>query len=335
MRAVIFHRPGQITCEAVPDPKIGPDGVLVRVRRCGVCGSDVAKTSGGAFDFPHGTLLGHECSGEVVEVGAAVSGIKVGDLVACMPMTACGACAACLEGRTARCLQVRRNQGGFSDYMAAAERSVVRLPQSLSLADGALVEPIACGLRALRQAGMAGGERVLVLGAGTMAMAVTFWARELGASAIAVAARSPHRAELAHVMGADAVVAFDDPDPEAIPRVLGGPPDIVAECVGQPGMLARAVEAVRVGGVVVSLGMCGERDALVPAACTYKEARLVFPFAYSEAEFAATVRAFDAGRVRPELMVSETIGLDAVGRTIEDLRAGRRKALKIQVDPAL
>jgi (R,R)-butanediol dehydrogenase/meso-butanediol dehydrogenase/diacetyl reductase len=309
--------------------------VLVRVRRCGVCGSDVAKTSGGAFDFACGTLLGHECAGEVVEVGAAVTRVKVGDRVACMPMAGCGVCPLCLEGRPARCPQVRRNLGGFSDYMAAAERSVVRLPQSLSLADGALVEPIACGLRALRQAGLRGGERVLVLGAGAMAMAVTFWARELGAGAIAVASRSAHRAEMAHVMGADAVIAFDDPDPGAIPRALGGPPDIVAECVGQPGMLARAVEAVRVGGVVISLGMCGERDTLVPAACTYKEARLVFPFAYSEAEFAATVRAFDAGRIRPDLMVSEVIGLDAVADAIADLRAGRRKALKIQVDPAL
>jgi threonine dehydrogenase-like Zn-dependent dehydrogenase len=191
MRAVVFHGPGRIVCEEVADPRIGPDGVLVQVRRCGICGSDVAKTSGGAFDFPAGYLLGHECSGEVLEVGRAVTGVKAGDLVACMPMTGCGRCATCLEGRPARCPERRVSHGGFSDYLGTTQGGVVVMPATLSLADGALVEPVACGLRALRQAGFRPGDRVLVLGAGAMALAVVFWARELGAGRIAVAARSP------------------------------------------------------------------------------------------------------------------------------------------------
>jgi (R,R)-butanediol dehydrogenase/meso-butanediol dehydrogenase/diacetyl reductase len=335
MRAVVFHRPGEITCEEVPDPTIGSDGVIVRVTRCGLCGGDVSMTSGGAVDFPPGWLMGHECAGEVVEIGRDVTRVKVGDRVACMPMASCGQCAMCLQGRGFACAQVRPQYGGFSDYVGTAESALVVAPASLTDADAALVEPIACGLRALRQAGMRGGERILVIGAGAMAIAIVFWARQLKAGRIVVVSRSAYRAEAVHAMGADAVLAFDEEDPGAVERALGGPPDIVAECVGKPGMLAKAVGHAAIGATVISMGMCGQPDHVIPGVCTFKEVKLVFPLAYSPEEYEATVRAFDALSFRPDLMVSDVISLDAVPGTIEDLRQGRKKSLKIQVDPRL
>jgi (R,R)-butanediol dehydrogenase/meso-butanediol dehydrogenase/diacetyl reductase len=290
-------------------------------------------TSGSAFDYPLGQHIGHEAAGEVVAVGREVSGLRVGDRVACMPAAGCGHCDLCREGRPILCSQ-RQSGGGFADYMTPAVHGVTKLPDGLSLADGALVEPIACGLHALRQAGLHGGERVLVLGAGAMALALVFWARRLGAGRIVVASRSARRADAALAFGADAVVAFDPDDPGAVARALGGPPDIVAECVGKPGMLNRAVAEARVGGTVISMGMCAQHEPLIPAGCTFKEVRLVFPLAYSLAEFEETARALDAAAFDPQLMVSEVVALDDVPATIESLRAGRA-ALKIQVDPSL
>jgi (R,R)-butanediol dehydrogenase/meso-butanediol dehydrogenase/diacetyl reductase len=335
MRVVVFHGPGKISVEEAPVPEVTPDGLLIRVHRCGICGGDVSMTSGGAGDFPVGYLMGHECSGEVVEVGRDVRGVRVGDRVGCMPMSGCGWCEMCLAGRPAFCPSVVVHQGGFSDYLSATERGVVVLPRSLSFADGALIEPMACGLRALRQAGVTGGERVLTIGAGAMALSIAYWAKQLGCGPVAVASRSAHRADVAHAMGADAVLAFDDEDPGAIDRALGGPPDIVAECVGKPGMLAKAVSHVRVGGTVISMGMCGQADAVIPAVCTNKEVRMIFPLAYSVEEYEETARAFDSGRIHPDLMVSDVIAIEDVPAVIEDLRAGRRKSLKIQVDPSL
>jgi (R,R)-butanediol dehydrogenase/meso-butanediol dehydrogenase/diacetyl reductase len=335
MRAVVFHAPGNITVEDVPDPEVAPDTVLLRVNRCGLCGSDVSMSSGGGVDFPAGYLMGHECAGEVIEVGRAVRNVRVGDRVACMPISGCGRCAMCRQARPAFCTAVRVHEGGFSELLAATERGLVVLPASLSLADGALVEPMACGLHALREAGVRGGERILTLGAGAMALSVAFWAKRLGCGPVAVASRSAHRADAAYAMGADAVIAFEAEDPGAVERALGGPPDIVVECVGKPGMLAKSVGHVRIGGTVVSLGMCGHQEPLTAGFLNYKEVRLVFPFAYSLEEFEETARAFDDGRLKPELMVSEVIGLDEVPSTIDELRAGRRKSLKIQVDPYL
>ena len=334
MRAAVFHGAGRITIEQVPDPEPVPDGMVIKVARCGICGGDVSMTSGGPFDYPLGQPIGHECAGEVVAVGREAVGFKVGDRVACMPASGCGRCYPCREGRPILCQAIRLHGGGFADYMAPTIHGATRLPDSLSLADGALVEPMACGLRALRQAGMRGGERVLVLGAGAMALAMVFWARRLGASAIVVASRSAHRRDVALAVGADAVHSFDDDDQDTLARALGGLPDIVAECVGKPGLLTQAIGHARIGGTVISMGMCARQEPVIPAGCTFKEVRLFFPLAYSLAEFEETARALDAASFDPAIMVGEVVALDDLPATIESLRAGR-KTLKVQVDPSL
>jgi threonine dehydrogenase-like Zn-dependent dehydrogenase len=223
---------------------------------------------------------------------------------------------------------------GFADFMTPKARSVAVLPRSLSLADGAMVEPMACGLRALRQCRARPGERILVLGAGTAALAVIFWARRLGAGRIEVAARSTGRADAVLAFGADAVHGLEDEPPEALRRSLGGAPDIVAECVGKQSLLNLAIDQVRTGGRVLSLGMCAHHEPIIPARCALKEVSLFFPLGYSHSEFVETARAFDAARVNPEALVSEVSPLEALPATIEDLRAGR-KAMKIHVEPAL
>jgi (R,R)-butanediol dehydrogenase/meso-butanediol dehydrogenase/diacetyl reductase len=134
-------------------------------------------------------------------------------------------------------------------------------------------------------------------------------------------------------LGADAVLALDPEDPQQLARALGGPPDVVAECVGKPGLLNRAIQEARPGGAVVSLGMCLQPEPLLPALCAFKEIRLSFPLAYSVDEFAETARAFDAG-LRPDLMVSEVIALDDLPERFAALKAGAR-TLKLHVDPTL
>ena len=192
--------------------------------------------------------------------------------------------------------------GGFGEYMAIPPAAARPLPKSLSFADGALIEPMACGLHALRLAHMPRGARVLVIGAGG---------------------------------GCDAVLTFDAEDQGRIAEILGGPPDIVAECVGKTGMLDLATQHVRRQGIVLSLGMCSHDDRVVPARCTAKEIQLLFPHAYTVDEIAETARAFDSGQVRPDLMVSDVISLEQLPGTLEALRAGLRKSLKVHVDPAM
>jgi len=333
MRVAIYHGAGQpITIERMPDPEPSREDLLLKIGRCGICGSDPSMTSGSPFDFPIGCRLGHEFAGEVLEIGKDVVGFTVGDKVACLPHIGCGTCHTCLNGRPFYCSAIRFLSGGFADYIAFPYRSAVRLPDCLSLADGALVEPIACGLRALRLADMRGGENLLVLGAGSMALAVVYWARHLGANTITVASRSSKKRETILAIGADRFHSFAEDDPQALDQ--WGPWDIVAECAGKSGLLNKAIELVRPTGTVISLGMCMQTEPILPVYCAFKEIRLHFPVAYSVNEFVATARAFEAGKVKPEIMVDDVIGLEDVPVVIEKMRSGTG-TMKVQVDPAM
>ena len=335
MRAAIYNGPGRpIGIERIADPQPAPNELLVEIAFCGICGSDISMTSGSPFDYSVGRCFGHEYSGTVVELGRDISGWKIGDRVACPPKSGCGHCEACREGRLLFCATGKNLSTGFSEYSAVPITAAVRLPQSLSLADGALVEPMACGLRALHAAGMRGGERVLVLGAGSMALSIVWWARSLGAASIVVASRSVHRRDICLTMGADAVHSFNEDEPAALEVALGGAPHIVAECVGKEGMLNLALDRVRLGGTVICMGMCTRPEPILPARLTFKEAKIIFPLAYSMDEFEQTARAFDAGAFRPEIMVSSVLPLERLGEAMESIRGGA-KTLKVHIDPRI
>lgn len=335
MRAAIFDaesRRVSIETRSVPQP--GPDDILVRVCRCGICGSDVSMTSDAPFSYGSGQF-GHEYSGEVIEVGRNVASHRPGDKIATFPVAGCGDCETCRRGFPFFCPRRQSASFGFGEYAVLPPRVAIRLPQSLSFADGALVEPMACGLHALNLARLEAGGRVLVLGAGSMALSAVYWARRMGAGRIAALSRSEHRRDMVMTMGADAMTSFDPEERGRIVEALGGPPDIVCECVGKAGMVALAVDLVRPGGTVVSMGMCMQPESLLPAQCVFKEVRLLFPLGYTTEEFAQTARAFDAESLRPDAMVSDVIALEALPARLQAMRSGGAGGgLKVQVDPA-
>lgn len=333
MRAAIFHRPGTpLTVEDVPVPDPGPGEVLIRVGRCGMCGSDVQMTSGQGATFPCGSVLGHEYAGEVVALGSGVARLRIGDTVAALPLRACGHCEACRADRPIGCPQMRMMMGGFGEYTLVAEDMAIRLPSSLSLADGALVEPLACSLRGAAAARLTRGERVLVLGAGAMGLGAVYWARQLGAVRIVASARSGWRESLALEMGASRYLRLDDLG-EALADALGGRlPDVVFECTGAPGMIARAIDRVRPGGRVVCLGICASPDGFVPAIAAARQVSLHFTLAYGVGDFRHAVDVLDSGAVQPRAMIQQTVGLAGVPAMLETLRAGSPYC-KVMIDP--
>ncbi|ARR57352.1 alcohol dehydrogenase [Rhizorhabdus wittichii DC-6] len=333
MRAAIFHGAGKpMTIEDVPDPEPGPGEAVIKVCRCGICGSDIGMTSGSHADYPAGTTLGHEYAGEVVAVGRDVSNLKVGQRVSAMPAKGCGGCASCLAGFPLGCTTMAGMIGGFGEYMRIYAPAAIHLPDTLSMADGALVEPLAVGLRGVALAGLRPGATVAVLGAGAVGLAAIYWARLLGAGRIVAMSRSARRADLATAMGADGFEAFGEGEGDRLAAALGGLPDAVLECAGAVGLMQKAVELVRPGGTIVSLGFCGSPDPIIPSLATWKQVTMKFSFAYDLREFQHCADALDAGHVAPRMMVSETIGLDALPSGFEALRTGSTQT-KVHVDP--
>jgi (R,R)-butanediol dehydrogenase/meso-butanediol dehydrogenase/diacetyl reductase len=333
MKAAVFKGLGQpLAIEEVADPQTGPGEILIKVARCGICGSDLHMTEDPFFGIPPGAVLGHEYSGEVVETGKGVSRVRAGDRVAVFPVRGCGHCANCLAGEMPWCAQMRLEGGGYGEYSVAAEAQAVRLPGGVSLEDGALVEPLAVGLHGVDISGMKPGARVLVIGAGPIGLATVFWARRLGAGRIAVTASSMRREELAMQMGAS---AFIDPaaDPIAeVNRVLGGAPDIVYECVGKPGLIARSIDHVRPRGTVVVLGLCTLPETFMPFAAVAKEVRIQASAFYSVRDFEITADVLEAGDTAPEAMVTDTVALADMPPVFEALRH-RTTQCKVLVRP--
>lgn len=321
MRAAVFKALGQPLCvERVPDPSTGPDEVMVKVGRCGICGTDLHITEDPIFKAPPGTVLGHEFAGEVVQIGPNVERVRTGDHVSILPVRSCGHCPACLAGKFARCAQMRITGGGYGEYTVVHQRQCVKLPSTVSVADGALVEPLAVGLHGANAGPVTTGDRVLVIGAGPIGLAAAFWARRLGAAQVAVTAPSNRRAALALELGATAFVGPSDNFGEAVNKALGGPADLVFEAVGKPGLLARAVDLVRPRGTVVVLGLCTAADTYNPFQTMVKEVRIHPAMLYDLPEFEAAVDVLDAGDVTPRSMVTETVSLSDLPAAFEALR---------------
>lgn len=333
MRAAVFKALGKpLVIETVPDPVPGAGEVLLEIGRCGICGTDLHITEDPVFGAESGMVLGHEFAGTIVDTGAQVEGLRRGDHVAVLPVRSCGRCGACLAGKPACCAQMQITGGGYGQYATAQQAQCLKLPAGLSLMDGALVEPMAVGLHGTQLAPVEPGARVLIIGAGPIGLAVAFWARRLGATRVAVTAASNRREELALRMGATDFIAPSDDLVASVSRTLGGPPDVVFEAVGKPGLVARSVDLVRPRGTVVVLGLCTVADTFNPFQTMVKEVRIQPAMLYTRAEFETAADALGQSGTQVQAMVTETVTLTELPGAFEALRH-RTTQCKTQVDP--
>ena len=333
MKAAVFKAVGQpLAIEHRPDPIPSQGEVVLRVGRCGICSSDLHMTSGHGVSFPVDTVLGHEYAGEVLEVGKGVTSLQAGDLITALPMTGCGACVSCLRGFPFGCSAMQPLMSGYAEYARASARFAVKLPQSLSLADGALIEPLASSLHGVGMAAIKPDSRVVVLGVGTIGLGAIYWAKRAGAARIVAVGRSERHKELAMQMGATHFLVHTDALAQAAAALLGRPPEIVFECIGAPGALSMGIDVVAPHGTVIVLGMCTVADSMTPCFAGFKSIVMKFSAAYELRDFETAADALDGGAVEPRAMVTETISLDGLPEVFEQLRKTPR-GCKVLVAP--
>ncbi|WHO41045.1 alcohol dehydrogenase catalytic domain-containing protein [Sphingobium sp. AP49] len=323
MKAALYPGGGQpIIIADLTDPRPGPHDLLIRVHRCGICGTDLSMTRGGAWDYGKGVQFGHEYAGEVVEAGREVTGFRPGDRVAVMPSVPCSRCEPCqAHGNPVLCTAKPGSaMAGFAEYACIPASVAVRLPATLSLADGALIEPLAISLYGARLGRIGAGDRVLVLGGGTVALYAIYWARRLGAGRIVALSRSARRRDLALAMGADEFVTAGEDEVGLVQEVLGGAPQVVVEAVGAEGVLGNAIRHAGPFCRIVSLGFCTAPDPVIPAIASYKCVSLQFAVGYRMAEFLYIADQMDKGHVDPGAIVSRTIGLSDLPAMLATLR---------------
>ena len=332
MKAAIYDAPGKpLRIAEVPDPRPGPGQAVIKVSACGVCGSDLHATTPEGDLARRGAVLGHEVTGEIVEIGPEPIGDwALGNRVYPIPLGSCGRCPQCLLDRPEECphqltfgaLGPDEPDGAYAEYLAVSLSDLLAVPEGVSMDVAALCEPLATGLVCVRQATLEIGDRVLILGGGPIGLAVTVWARFFGARRVVVSERVEHRRELALRLGAtDTIEAGADTDVAArFAELTGAEPDVVIEAVGRPGMLNAAIAAVRPQGRVVTGGVCMEPDSFDHLLGYFKEPVIRTARVYTKADNEFIMEMIASGRIDPSPLISHRIGLDALPEAFEALR---------------
>lgn len=333
MKAAVFKTLGKpLSVEEIADPHPVADEVVVEVGRCGICGSDLHMTEDPIFGVPSGTVLGHEYAGEIVGTGSAVKNLKTGDLVSVSPLRGCGKCPTCLSGQPAWCEQRQLEGGGYAQYSLATDRQCVKLPSDVSLEDGALAEPLSVALHGVVVSKMKPGDRILVIGAGPIGLGTAYWARRLGAHQVAVMDLNHYQEERAHEMGATVFFAKTENPVETVNAAMGGPPDIVFECVGKPGLIKQCLDHVRIQGTIVILGLCTAPDSFVPFEAVSKEVTIQTSAFFTSQEFGMSIDALESDKISPHAMITDTVSLTNMPAIFEALRK-RTTQCKVLVSP--
>ncbi len=334
MRAAVLTQPGVFELVEMPEPQLAPDEVIVQVATCGICGTDRAIFRGEApAAWP--VVLGHEFSGAVVEVGSEVAELAIGDRVAVDPNIVDGTCFFCRRGETNLCsglspLGITRN-GGFAEFAAVPATNAYRLPVTVSVDDGSLVEPLACCVRGIDQARIGLGDLVVVLGAGPIGCLLIQLARIQGAGTIL--AVEPDSARRHHAIAAGADLTCGPEEAVAVLADLRDPAaDVVIEASGRTQTAEWAIGLVRRGGTVVLFGVYPEQEKLSvnPFRVNEDELRIVGSLNNPNTHQRA-IDLLASGRVVLDGVITHRLGLEDLANAMD--RDSFPGAGKITVDP--
>lgn len=327
MRACIFKaHDAPLEIAELPDPKAGPGEIVVRVKNCGICGSDLHAAGARNVKMPPGTVMGHELAGVIDQIGAGVSGFAVGDAVAAMSYLPCGECEMCRAGMAVRCTKIRvvgfgDVPGGYAELMKTRPGGVFKMPPGMSFRAGATVEPLVAGLHGLRRANFRAGETCVIMGAGPIGLVTLLWARFAGARAIVVSEVLMDRRDLALKMGADTAVDPRMHNPAAaMTRLTGAGPDVIFECIGAPGTMNEAIAYAPRGGRITILGVSMEDDGFPPGLAMNKELDVHFSLGLDPGEVETAIAMLAAGRISTDPMITHTVGLEDLPRAFAALR---------------
>lgn len=325
MKAAVFYKAGELRVEEREKPVCGAGQVLLRVRACGICGTDAHIFCGdeGAAKTPAGTVLGHEFAGEVAAIGAGVTGIAVGDRACVDPNRLCGKCDFCRRGIGHFCTDMMgigtTVDGGFAEYCVVPASQVYVVPPTLAFEKAAMAEPVSCCLHGIELADIHMGDTVAVIGCGMIGLLMIQLARIAGAARIIAVEPLTEKHDMAYRLGADIVVSPSETVEEQI--------DTVIECVGKVATVQSAIAMAGKRSTVLLFGLTAPADKaeIEPFALFKKEITLRASF-INPYTFPAAVRLIESGRLDVSSMVYRTIPLSELPRILADeemRRAGK------------
>jgi 2-desacetyl-2-hydroxyethyl bacteriochlorophyllide A dehydrogenase len=336
MKAAVMHGAKDIRTESVPDPVLEPHGVIIKVKACGVCGSDlhVYKREG-----QEGTIFGHEFSGDVVEVGSQVTGIEVGTRVTAAGFRPCGKCFWCRQGKGHRCSDMAllgyQFPGAMAEYVhvpfAALGRSVFPLSDELTYEDAASVEPLSISYFSVNRAQPKENESIAVIGLGVIGLYAIQVLKAMGVSKIVASGRRPSRLEAAKACGADIIIdaAKEDAVKAAMEATASMGVNTVVECAGTQATFDQSVAMTRGGGKIMLVGIYEEALTWDPLPVIAKNISLIGCLG---GNFPASIELLKSGKVSAKPLITHRFSLE---RAAEAFKAQLQDpgAIKVMIKP--
>ncbi|HIG42528.1 MAG: zinc-binding dehydrogenase [bacterium] len=322
MKAAVFSKPGEpLTIQEVDKPTIATNEMLVQVKRCGICGTDIHASREGPFMAPENTIFGHEFSGVIVEIGKDLvgKGFEIGERVTSLPF---------IGDATIGLGQIT---GAYSEFVKVGHELVVKLPDALDDQTGALVEPLAVGLHSVKMAGGVSEKNILIIGAGPIGLSCAIWCRFFGAKNIVLSEMSPARLDMARQFGFS---DFVDPAGDIAAEystIADGEPEIQFECVGATGLMQECIARAPKQGLIMGIGVCDNPDTIMPLVAFVKELRIQWAVGYEKEDFEFTIDMMVAGRINASAMVTEVVSLNDVPQIFESLRSPGAQC-KVMID---
>lgn len=345
MKALVLHGADDLRLEDLDLPVPGDGEVLVRVAFNGICGSDLSVVrSGYVATEPHPLtgahgpqVLGHEFSGTIEQLGAGVTQLRVGDRVAVQPSYSCGSCPRCRDGLAHLCVVVAfhglsAHGGGLSELTVVPAQNAHPLPESVSLRQGAVVEPLAVALHGVRLADPDPAELALVIGGGPIGICAALNLRVAGVRRILVSEPSPQRRAVVESLGFDVLDPTSvDVRVEVLARTNGAGADLVLECAGVTAAIGTALSSVRARGRVLLLATYAQPVELYTYALMFSEAQLRCSMVYSAEEFHEVIELMAQGAYNLDGWVQQVPLAEAVTEGFQAASAGRVMKVLVEV----
>lgn len=348
MKALRFHGREDVRVEVVAEPQPGPDEVKIRNAYSGICGSDLhiyytPESSGMDFTKPHPTtgaelpqILGHEFSGEVIEVGSDVTSVVAGDNVAVWPIYYCEDCVACEAGIFNACLNIGfhgiySKGGGMAEFTTIRADKVHKLPKSLDLKMGALVEPMAVAWHAVMRSGIQPGQTALIAGAGPIGIGLWFALRANGVETVLISEPNKARRAAIKLLGADLLIdpLVDDFGEKIRMITEGRGVDFAFDASGSGPAIGQAIEALVPRGRLVVVAVHEKGFDFNPLALVMGEKEIIGVLGYTPQDFDAVIAAMNSGSYDTNGWV-ETTTLDEVASAFKRLRSGQGMKILVQ-----
>ncbi len=343
MKALLYTQPYTFEYTDVPDPIVGDDDVLVRIKACGICGSDVAGHTGKTGRRLPPLIMGHEAAGVVEQVGRNVAGFAPGDHICFDSTVYCNQCPACKQGLFNRCVkrqvlgvsvpEFKRN-GAFAELLAVPHWICAKLPDHMSCVQAALLEPASIGVHAAGRVPITNRDTVVVLGAGTIGLFLLQATRLRGAKTVVACDLNDFRLGLAEQVGADLSVNSGKVDlkQEILRRTDGRGADVVFEAIGFAETFRQAVSLTRTGGHVVAVGNLQKEVEFNLQELVSRE--LTFTGSYaSSGEFRTCIDLIASGKINVAPLVSEVLPLKDGPAAFKRLLDAKENLLKIVLEP--